>query len=326
MTVQWLLRSVGAALCACAAALLPLGASAAGTPSAGPLTFIVPFTGGSGPDGVARAVAAEVARLARTSAIVDNRPGGSSVLAATAVMRTPADGRTVLLTGNVAFTGNPHVMKALPYDPVRDFTPVTSVARGPMVLYVHARVPAADARTLMQAVRRQPGRFSFGYTSITSRLPAESMKQSLGLDLLGVPYRSGNAALPDLVAGRIDLLFTDFSAWPYVQAGKLRALAVTDGTRTQFAPDLPTLAELGVPGMDIAFWLGVYLPARAPAAAVARWQGWLEQAVNAPEVQAALKRGGMTAFVLPAGALAGYQFREAQAWGRVIRSAGIAPE
>lgn len=216
------------ALCPCRLAQAQArDGAAAGAPRS--LSFIVPFSAGSGPDAVVRALAREVGAAAGVTVIVDNRPGASSVLAAQAVARALPDGATVLITGNVAFTGNPHVMKQLPYDPVADFTPVAGIARGPMVLYVNPEaLPARGVAELLALLKREPGRYSYGYTSITSRLPAEVLQQAAGVKLVGVPYRSGAAALPDLVSGRIQLLFTDFSAAPHAAAGRLRAIAVTE--------------------------------------------------------------------------------------------------
>jgi tripartite-type tricarboxylate transporter receptor subunit TctC len=295
--------------------------------SAQSITFIVPFSAGSGPDGVVRALAHEVSVLSGRTAIVDNRPGASSVLAAQAVARARPDGATVLLTGNVAFTGNPHVMKRLPYDPVADFTPVTALTRGPMVLYVNPRkLPVAGVLELLQALQRDPGRYSYGYTSITSRLPAEVLQRAAGLKLVGVPYRSGSAAVPDLIGGRIDLLFTDFSAWPHVLGGRLRAIAVTDAQRSPYAPDLPTFAEAGMAQMEIGFWLAAYLPARAAPEAVGQLQSWLARAMKVAPVQAELRMSGTTEFLLPPRALADHQARESLIWGRIIYAAGIEPE
>jgi tripartite-type tricarboxylate transporter receptor subunit TctC len=301
------------------------------TPAQGPtprsISFIVPFSAGSGPDAVVRALAREVSSLTGATAIVDNRPGAGSVLAAQAVAKAAPDGATVLITGNVAFTGNPHVMKRLPYDPAADFTPVATLSRGPMVLYLNPRkLPVRRVAELQRLLQHDPHRYSFGYTSITSRLPAEVLQQATGVKLVGVPYRSGASALPDLIGGQIDLLFTDFSAWPHVAGGRLRAIAVTGLERSPFAPDLPTFAEADIAQMDIGFWLAAYLPAGARADVVSRLQVVLWQALRATPVQAALKLSGTTEFLLSGRALAEHQVHESEAWGRIIRAAGIEPE
>lgn len=291
------------------------------------ITFIAPFSAGSGPDAVVRALARELGAAAGLTVIVDNRPGAGSVLAAQAVARAAPDGATVLITGNVAFTGSPHVMKRLPYDPVADFTPVAGIARGPMVLYVHpGAFPSGGVAELLTRLKREPGRYSYGYTSITSRLPAEVLQQAAGVKLVGVPYRSGAAALPDLLSGQIQLLFTDLSAAPHAAAGRLRAVAVTELERSPLAPELPTFAEVGMPQMDIGFWLAAYLPARAAPGLVTRLQDQLLQALRSQVVQLAQQRFGTTAFPLPASALARHQAAEFARWGRIVRAAGIEAE
>ncbi len=311
---------------------LGLGLAAALSASAQPypaklITFVVPFTAGAGPDVFVRAIAREIARDTGVTTIVDNKPGAGSVLAAQAVARAPSDGYTVLITGNVAFTGNPHVFKKLAYDPVADFTPVTTLAKGPMYLYINAqKLPVSNVTELLQLLRKNPDKYSFGYTSITGRLPVEVLQQSQGIKVLGVPYRSGNAALPDLVSGQIDMMFTDYSAWPHVTSGRLRAIGVTDLKRSPFAPELPTFEEAGVKGMDIGFWLGAYLPAHAPAPVVAKLHSLLSRAVQAQEVKAAYHAWGTFEFLQPLGELTQFQAKEATAWGRIIRAAGIQPE
>lgn len=324
------LLAAAALMAACswpvARAQLPThGGGAAAAPRT--ITFIVPFSAGSGPDVLVRALARELGATAGSTVIVDNRPGAGSVLAAQAVARAAPDGATVLITGNVAFTGSPHVMKRLPYDPVADFTPVAGIARGPMVLYVNpAAFPSGGVSELLTLLRLKPGRYSYGYTSITSRLPAEVLQQAAGVKLVGVPYRSGAAALPDLLSGQIQLLFTDFSAAPHAAAGRLRAIAVTEQERSPLAPELPTFAEAGLPQMDIGFWLAAYLPAKAAPGVVARLQGQLLRALRSREVELAQQRLGTTAFPLSAAALAEHQAREFARWGRIVRAAGIEAE
>lgn len=291
------------------------------------ITFVVPFAAGAAPDVFVRTIARDIAREAGVPTIVENRPGAGSILAAQTVARAAPDGYTVLVTGNVAFTGNPHVYKKLGYDPVNDFTPVTTLSKGPMYLYVNPqKVPATNITELLQLIRKDPNKYSFGYTSITSRLPAEVLQQSSGVKILGVPYRSGASATPDLLSGQIDMLFTDFSAWTFVNSGKLRAIGVTDLKRSPYAPELPTFEEAGVKGMDIGFWLAAYLPAHAPAPVVARLHQLLSKATQAPELKPSYQASGTFEFLMPVGELAKFQAKERAAWGQIIRSAGIQPE
>ncbi len=318
-------RAISAVIAALGAAL-GAGATAAAYP-ARLITFVVPFTAGAGPDVFVRAIAQEVAKAAGVPAIVENRPGAGSALAAQTVAKARPDGYTVLVTGNVAFTGNPYTLKKLAYDPVADFTPVTTLAKGPMYLYTNPqKLPVANIAELLQLIRKNPGKYSFGYTSITSRLPAEVLQQSRGLKILGVPYRSGAAAVPDLVGGQIDMMFTDFAPWPHVASGKLRAMAVTDPKRSPYAPKLPTFDESGVKGMNIGFWLAAYLPAGASAQVAEQLQGLLAKAVRTSEVKSVYQATGTFEFVVPGAEMAKFQANESAAWGRIIRAAGIQPE
>jgi tripartite-type tricarboxylate transporter receptor subunit TctC len=314
------------------ALLLAIGATLAGATRAQtfpskPITLVAPFAAGSSPDALVRALAQQLAHDAGQPVIVDNKPGASSILAAQAVAKAAADGHTLLVTGNVAFTGNPHTFKQLPYDPVRDFEPITALAKGPMVLYAHpGRVTARDARALVQQARQQPGQLSFGYTSATSRLPAELLQQVTGIKLVGVPYKAGVQALPDLLEGRIELLFTDLGAMPYVKTGRLRAIALADTQRSPLAPEVPTLLESGIKGVELPYWIAAYAPARTPAATVARLHELLGKASRSPAVQAAMALGGTSLFLTPLGALQRFQATEAAKWGAIIRAAGMQPE
>lgn len=302
-------------------------AAAADGPAGKPIMLVVPFAAGSAPDALVRAVAQALARDAGQAAIVDNKPGASSVLAAQTVARAAPDGATLLVTGNVAFTANPFTLRHLPYDPVRDFEPITTLARGPMILYAHPRsAPSGTAAELVRLAKAHPGQISFGYTSPTSRLPAERLQQIAGIRLSGVPYKAGYQALPDLLEGRIDLLFTDLGAMPYVQQGRLRALAVADARRSPLAPEVPTLAEAGIAGVELPYWIAAYAPAGTPPAVLRRLHALLARACRTPEVERAMAVGGTTAFLMTADELRRFQADEAAKWGRIIRAAGIEPE
>ncbi len=320
------LRPVALLVAGLASAALSTSVAAAGYPDR-MLTFVTPFTAGAAPDVLVRALAAEVARTSGVQAIVENKPGASSMLAAQTVAKASADGYTILVTGNVAFTGNPHVFKKLSYDPVADFTPVNTVAKGPMILYVNPeKLPVRRISDFIELLRKQPGKYTFAYTSITSRLPAEVLRKSAGLDIVGIPYRSGNAAMPDLISGQVDMAFTDLSGMPHVRSGKLVAIGVTDTARSPFAPDLPTFEEAGVKRMDISFWLGAYLPAKAPADVVRRLGELLEKASRSAEATAAYAKLGTVPFFLPPGRFAKFQADESASWGQIVRDAGIQPE
>lgn len=302
------------------------GACAAGFPEK-TITIVAPFTAGSAPDGYTRALANELSRLAGVPVVVDNRPGGSSAIAAQRVGSAKPDGYSLLISGNVAFTGNPHVIKNLPYDPQNGFVPLTTLSKGPMYLYVNPdKVKAGSAREFLQQLKSSPGKFTFGYTSITSRLPAEVLQQIAGVKVVGAAYRSGASMMPDLMSGAIDFMFTDLSAWSYVSSGRLKSLGVTDVVRSPFAPHLPTFQENGIEGMDISFWLAAYLPAQTPQPVVEKMHALLVQANKTPAVLASMKALGTVEFIQPLGQLEKYQAKERDLWGRIIKAAGIQPE
>lgn len=320
---SWSLARIFAA---CLVLALAVPAAAAGFPER-LLTIVVPFAAGSAPDVLVRALASAVAKETSVQVIVDNKPGASSMLAAQSVARAAPDGYTFLITGNVALTGNPHVLKKLSYDPVADFTPVNTIAKGSMYLYVNReRIKATTAPEFIDLVAKNPGKFSFAYTSITSRLPVEVLKKAAGLDMVGVPYRAGHAALPDLLGGQVDMLVTDASAMTHVKSGKLAAIGVTDGVRSPFAPDVPTFEESGIRGMRIGFWLGAYLPAKAPPDLVRQLGDLLQKAAQTTAVRDAYLKSGTVPFFLPAGRLGAFQAEETAQWGQIIRDAGIQPE
>jgi tripartite-type tricarboxylate transporter receptor subunit TctC len=288
-----------------------------------PITFVTPFAAGSPPDAVVRAVAQAVARQAGQPVIVDNRPGASSIIAAQGIARAAPDGHALLITGNVVFTANPHTFRSLPYA-AADFAPVAALASGPMMLYANPRtVPAESAAELVALARQQPDHIRFGYTSTTSRLPAELLQQLCGIRLTGIPYKAGYQALPDLLEGRIDLLFTDLGALAHHRAGRLRALAVADHERSPLAPDIPTLAEDGIVGVELPYWFAAYAPAHTPVPAIAHLHELLAAACHTAEIRNAMALGGTVPFVLAPAALHSFQVEETARWGRAIRATGM---
>ncbi len=259
--------------------------------------------------------------------VVENRPGGSSGIAAQLIGVAKPDGYSLLISGNVAFTGNPHIVKRLPYDPVNGFVALTTLSKGPMYLYVNPdKVKAGSAKVFLQQLKSNPNKFTFGYTSITSRLPAEVLQQTAKVKVVGAAYRSGASMMPDLMSGEIDFMFTDFSAWTYVKSGKLKSLGVTDDVRSPFAPDLPTFRENAIEGMAISFWLAAYLPAKTPQPVVEKMYALLVQSNKAPSVQAAMKASGTFEFIQPLGQLERYQAKEREVWGKIVKAADIQPE
>lgn len=315
--------------------LLPLCAYVIAAPATGaetafpdkPITLVAPFSAGSGPDTLVRELARGMTTASGQTVVVRNAPGASSTIATNAVVKAPADGYTILVTGNVAITGNPHMFKELSYDPSTDLAPITAVARGPMVLYANTeRVAATSIEELIEEANQRPHPLQYGFTSITTRLPGELLQEKGGIELEGIAYQSGAQALPDLLGGRLDMLFTDFAPWPHVEEGTIRALAVTDSQRSARVPDLPTMQEGGLDDVQIAFWLAAYAPAGTPPEIIDRLNTLFAKASDNPGVAIAHGVFGTEEFLTSPEELATFQAAEAEEWGKVIRGAGIEPQ
>lgn len=292
-----------------------------------PLTIVVPFAAGSGTDQLARSMAQALTTEYRIPVVVDNKAGASGFIAAQHVAKAVPDGYTMLMTTNTTHAANEHLYKKLPYDPVKDFTPVTLLSKGHMLLLVNPSSPIKSVGELIAAARKSPGRLNFGSGSSSSRVASELLKQMAGVDVVSVPYKSNPMAITDLLGGQIEFMFADApTALPQVKGGKLRALAVSGLERLAAAPGVPTVDESGVKGYDMSYWTAVYLPAKAPAAVVARLNEMLAKASASPAVAAYQVATSSEPATSSSEGLAEFQASESRKWGRVIRAAGIDPE
>jgi len=292
-----------------------------------PITFLVPFGAGSATDQLARALGQSVTEQTGQQVVVHNMGGASGMLAAQAAARAVPDGHTVLIATNTTHAANEHLFRRLPYDPVRDFMPVTGLGKGGMVLVVRAESPHRSVTELVARARQQPGRLSFGSGSASSRLAGEMLKQMTGTEILHVSYRSNPLALTDLLGGQIDFMFADTAtALPHVRAGRLRGLGVTLQSRRQQLPEVPTIDEAGVRGYDLGFWFAAYVPTGSPPAVLARLNELLHAAVRSAPANAFFDSSAIEGWTTSPDELARFQATETQKWGRIIRAAGIEPE
>lgn len=292
-----------------------------------PLHFIVPFAAGSATDQLARALGQEISKETQQPVIVENKPGASGFLAAQAAAHAAADGYTVLISTNTTQAANPHLFKKLPYDPVKDFAPVTALGKGGQILIVHPNVPANSLAELIALAKKQPGKLTFGSGSSSSRVAAELFQQMADVKLVHVPYKSNPLAINDLLGGQIDMMITDTATGlPQVKAGKVKALGVTAKTRTALAPGVPTIDEAGVKGYEMGYWFAAYLPAHTPAPIVKRLNEIVAKAANGEAMRNFYKSSGTERFVTSPEELAKFQAAETEKWGRIIRAAGIEPE
>ncbi|MGO4389806.1 Bug family tripartite tricarboxylate transporter substrate binding protein [Variovorax sp. M-6] len=292
-----------------------------------PITIVVPFAAGSGTDQQARSMAQALSTEYKVPVVVDNKAGASGFIAAQYVAKAAPDGYTMLMTTNTTHAANEHLYKKLPYDPVKDFTPVTLLSKGHMLLLVNESSPIKSVSDLIAAARKSPGKLNFGSGSSSSRVASELLKQMTGVDMVNVPYKSNPMAITDLLGGQVDFMFADApTALPQVKSGKLRALAVSGTQRLAAAPTVPTVDEAGVKGYDMSYWTAVYLPPKAPAAVTARLNEMLIKVSASPAIVAyQATSSGEAATSTPEG-LARFQSAESQKWGRVIRAAGIEAE
>lgn len=312
---------------ALAAAVCLTGPAAAQTFPSRPITLVVPFAAGSATDQLARALAQSVGEQTKTTVIVDNKAGASGMMAAQFVARAPADGHTVIISTNTTHAANEHLYRKMPYDPVKDFAPLTGLGRGGQVLVVNPASPWKNVAELVADARKRPGKLSFSSGSASSRVAGEMFQQLSGTEILHVPYKSNPQALTDVMGGQIDFMITDTATGvPQIKAGKLRALGFSMARRSPLLPDLPTLDEAGVKGYDMSYWFAAYAPAGTPAPVLKRLNELLTTAVRAPAAKAFFETSGAEAWTSTPEELARHQAAETLKWGKVIKAAGIEPE
>ncbi|MCA0327711.1 MAG: tripartite tricarboxylate transporter substrate binding protein [Proteobacteria bacterium] len=292
-----------------------------------PITLIVPFGPGSGTDQAARVMAQGLGEEVKVPVVVENKAGASGFLAAQYVAKAAPDGHTLLITTNTTQSANEHLFKKLPYDPVKDFAPITLLSKGHMLLLVRPDSPYKSVADLLAAARKSPGKLNFASGSSSSRVASELLKQMAHVDMVNVPYKSNPLGITDLIGGQVDFMFADApTALPQVQGGKLRALAASGTKRLPAVPEVPTVAEAGVKGYDMSYWTAMYAPAGTPPAIIARLNQLFAKASGTELSKSFQARtSGEEALSTPEG-LARFQAEESKKWGQVIRAAGIQPE
>jgi tripartite-type tricarboxylate transporter receptor subunit TctC len=309
------------------ATLALAGPAAAQTYPAKPITFIVPFAAGSATDQLARALGNSITQETKQAVIVDNKAGASGMMAAQAAAKAAADGYTVLITTNTTQAANEHLYKKLPYDPVKDFMPVTGLGKGGQVLVVKADSPYKTVADLVAKAKKDPGKLSFGSGSSSSRVAGEMFKQLTHTDILHVPYKSNPNALTDLLGGQIDFMITDTATGvPHIKGGKLRALGVSTTKRIAMLQEVPTIDEAGVKGYDMGYWFAAYVPAGTPAPVATRLRELLVNGTKNAVAKSFYESTGSDAWTTTPDELARFQQAESQKWGRVIKAAGIEAE
>jgi tripartite-type tricarboxylate transporter receptor subunit TctC len=276
-----------------AAACMTFPAAAQTYPSK-PITLIVNFPPGGAADLIGRAIAQHLSDTYKQQVVVTNRPGANGNLGADAVAKSPADGYTLLMSSGGAVTVNPFLYPNMPFDPVKDLIPVASAARVLVFLMTHPSVPAKDFKEFVAYVKANPGKLSYGSAGSGSspHLAGEMMKQQLGLFAVHVPYRGAAPALTDLLAGNLQFMFDPGPGLRFAKEGKLKMLAVGSPRRSSQYPDVPTLAESGVPGFDADTVFGIYAPGATPPAVVSQLHDEVNKALATSKVQEVIRTLG----------------------------------
>jgi len=312
-----------------AALLVLLTAEAASAQSAypnRPVKILVGFTPGTAPDLAARILADRFAEVWGTPFVVENIPGAGSNVATERVAKAVADGYTLLMGGNSALVINPSLYETLPFDPLKDFAPISQVFIAANVLAVPAELPFKSVAELVALARAQPGKLSYGHAGVgtSQHLGAELFKYMAHLDIASVPYRGTTAMMPDLLAGRITMSFANIvNVLPLAREGKLRPLAITSIKRSALAPDLPTMAESGFPGFEAVPWFGLMAPAATPKDVVEKLHGETAKTLTLPEVRKKFDELGLEPVGNAPAEFTAIIKKEMPEWAKVIKDAGI---
>jgi tripartite-type tricarboxylate transporter receptor subunit TctC len=306
-----------------------VGASAVDDYPSRPLRAIVPNAPGGGSDISGRIVASALGEALGQQVVVDNRPGAGGTIGVSTAARAQPDGYTLLM-GNISTHGiNVAVFKNLPYDPVKDFAPVSMLGTTPNVLVVHPSVPAKTFKEFIAYAKAHPGTIRYGSsgTGGSPHLAMELLKSLTGTDMLHVPYKGSGPVTIDLMSGQIDATSASVSSQlPYIKSGKLRPLAVTSAKRSAQLPDVPTVIESGVSGYEVTIWYGLFVPAGVPQRIIGRLHAELVKVLATPTLQQRMANAGIDASSSTPAELGAFVKAEIAKWTRVVRIAGITPQ
>jgi len=294
-----------------------------------PVRIIVPFPPGGSNDIIARLLSDVMRERLGQPFLVENRSGAGANIGADLVAKSPPDGSTLLIAAPGPFAINQHLYRTMPFDPARDLVPVALVAEVTIVLMVPVSSPVTNLAELIALARREPGRLSFGSSAIggTNHLAGELLKSMAGINIVHVPYRGAAPAMTDLIAGRLDLYFDNMpGVLPQVREGRVRAIAVAGTSRAAVLPDLPTMAEAGLPGFEASAWFGMAAPRGTQPALVGRINAAVLAALSNPGLRERLAQAGAETGRLDAAAFARFVDAEREKWGRVVRASGASAD
>jgi tripartite-type tricarboxylate transporter receptor subunit TctC len=293
-----------------------------------PIRIVVPVAAGGGTDYTARLIGQKLGEAWGQSVIIDNRPGAAGNLGVEIVAKAQPDGYTLVMP-ITSFPINPSLYSKLPFDTVKDFTPVVLAASAPLLLVVNPSVPAQSVKDLIALAKAKPGAMNYANSGsgTTAHLAGELFKRMAGVEIVNVPYKGGGPAVIDLIAGQVQIYFSTIpAALQQVKAGKLRALAVTSSKRVPELADMPTVAESGLPGFEVVGWFGLFAPAGTPQPVIGKLNGEINKILNAPESRERLSGHGL----VPGGGtpreLGQFLQTEIAKWNQLIKETGIRAE
>jgi len=291
-----------------------------------PIRWISPWPAGGANDIFSRAIGQKIGESLGQQVLVDNRPGAAGTIGSDIAAKAPADGYTLVMGSSPTHAIAPALYPALPYDPLRDFSAVTLVGSVPNVLVLHPSVPAKTVKEFIAVAKARPGKLNFASTGngTSQHLSAELFKFMAGLDMVHIPYKGTAPALTELVAGQVDLAFENMPALiPHIQAGRLRALAVTTTKRSAVMPELPTIAEAALPGYDASVWFGVFAPAGTPRPVVDRLHGEILKALQTQDLKSRMIAMGTDVSGMGPDDFSAYVRKEIPKWANLVKAAGV---
>ena len=286
-----------------------------------PVRLVVPFAAGGATDVVARILGQKLGELWGQSVVIENRGGAGGNVGADVVAKATNDGYTLLMASGSIVTVNQHMYKRMPFDAQRDFAPITKVATGPMLVIVNPGVPAANIKALIALAKAKPGSINFGSAGVGSQvhMAAENFANAAGIDIVHVPYKGESLGVNDVMAGQIQMMVTNLAAAaPFVASGKLKALAVTSKERSKALPEVPTVAESGLPGFENTGWFGLLAPAGTPKAVLDMIQLDTARVLDTPEMRGRLFVQGMTAVGNKSDEFTRSIAEESKRWAKVV--------
>ncbi len=289
-----------------------------------PVRFVVGFPPGGANDILGRLVGAKLQERLGQSFVVENKPGANAIIATEFVAKSPPDGYTLLIGASGAMTFNPGLYDKLPYDPVKDFAPVTMIGSFPLVLTVSPSIGVSSVKELVALAKGKPGSLNYGAGSTPFQLAAELFKMQTGTDFKHVPYKGSAATVSALLGNEVAMTFVDSPpVVAQIKAGKLRGLAVTSPKRAAFMPEMPTVIEAGVPDFEVVLWTSLFAPAGTPPAIVRRLQGEIAKIVQLPEIRERMTAIGIDPIGGSPEELASQLRADLERWTRVARTAGV---